>query len=432
MGRKKGKQGGQSGYKSKHAAIQSDINQIVSEHRHYSTRKNGDAWSSVDNTKPLSSSRPRITANVNQLRGLIRERVMEDRLRDANYRRATANPPSRRIEEEDIKITEEITLMDPGWMIDYNHQEAMAGIEPRKNEMSLCSLDTLSMRSLAPVLNEYIVACGCECIHERISTLPSHVISSLSVICKNVTDDTAYVLGSHTHIDRLVLNASPRDLYHSDDIEDDASANTTEERLTTKGLLAMALLHAPSFIEEEGDSQQNVVIDSWEDVNLHQEYERSPDEWNLRRLELRNFNAETAIEFVGFLRQCSMLTHMSLGKSLNSITGPQVLLWNSLDNLDESSSGTMNGCTKTLLDVLPRLKILDLSGCLWLHFDLLKLFLKRVMLQSTQRNGDSCQKNTTVALEMIFVGGCCKYLSRQCENLNKVTGRRPLVCIRPL
>lgn len=449
MGRKKGKQGGEFGFKSKHAAFTSDIHQIVSEHRNSSRRKhastagNNNLSSQISFQSSFSSSRPRLSANVNQLRGLLRERIMEERLRDATHRRATrmsmpTNSQLRRTEDKTEMIDEKLSpSVPPGWLIEYDHREALAGISQhsQKNETSLSSLEILSIRSLAQVLNEYIFACGAKYVRERISTLTSHTITSLSALCTNVTDDTAYVLGGHAHVDCMVLNAPPRDLYQSDDIDDENNSKPGKV-LTAKGLNAMILARSSSHNEPEETenefSEHRVVVDSWEDIQFHDEFNHS-DKFGMQRLELRNFDTGDTATFASFLCQCSMLTHLSLNKSLNAITGPQILL-NSIDSEEGDNHDILeNGSTKSLLDILPKLKILDLSGCLWLHLDLLKLFLKRVMIRRNNHQRSSYdERNSSVSLEMVYIQGCCEYLSKHCDALNNFTGRKPLICVHPI
>jgi len=276
-------------------------------------------------------------------------------------------------------------------------------------------------------LGAYIDACGVEYVHARVDVLPGHVITSLSALCAEVSDDVAHVLGGHDHLDALVLNASPRDIYACEDGEG-RNDKDNDGRLTIDGLLSMMHPMNMTLQSEEGlllEPPKNSIIDSWEGDQDSYFIVQEP-RCNLRRLQLRNFHAESASDVIQFLRRCPKLTHLSLGKSLNAITGSQVLLWDEQrDTLGESKS-------RTMLDVLPNLQFLDLSGCTWLNFDLLKSFLKRIIRQifhaPTRVSGQKIC--SPIALEMICVGGCCKYLSEQCTILNELTGQKPMVCIR--
>ena len=151
MGRKKGKQGGLYGSKSKRAAAQYDIQQVVSERSHQSILdKKRISSSTIGNELKFSlSSRPRIVANTIHLRGLLRERLLEDRQRDANHRRATrmAAPShlrgTRRVTTATAAEKEPINLMHAGWMMHYDHKESLAGIESREKKICMHGVNSL-------------------------------------------------------------------------------------------------------------------------------------------------------------------------------------------------------------------------------------------------------------------------------------------------
>jgi hypothetical protein len=448
----------------------------------------------------LISSKPRQVINLNPLRGLLRERILEDRLLDATQRRArllitttttttTNNSNTTRSssstkpqeydhhgnpiqKEENNCLFNEIQNIHAGWLLTYDHRAAMAGIDS-KSILSLpsavqciqSSLEDLTLNVLASVMREYVNACGVDYMHARVSELPGNVIAKLSSKCPCVTDDIAYILGHHSHVDRLVLNGS-EDMYHfSFWMEDeDENENEMEEEeegsslsLTTKGLCRM--IHAQ---QETCDSEQDEcisisssssnnnnnnddeqVIDSWEHLSLHNEEKNSnvsnlvptsmANTWsnNLQRLELRYFHPrDDGREFIGFLMKCSNLTHLSLAHSLNSMTGPRILLWLLEEDVMDVEHGTKakRKSSKTILDVLPKLQVLDLHGCQWLHLDLLEMFLDRI-LQSSPSSRSS--------LELICIGGCSSYVSQACPLLNSRYGnathdeRMPLLCISP-
>ena len=90
MGRKKGKQSGLFASKLKRSEFYAEISLHASQHNSTSRRSmpSNTIISTHDSSVP-TLSRPRIEVNVNQLRGLLRERILEDRQRDASFRRAT-------------------------------------------------------------------------------------------------------------------------------------------------------------------------------------------------------------------------------------------------------------------------------------------------------------------------------------------------------
>lgn len=433
MGRKKGKQSGLFGSKLKRSEYYSEIHEHATDHNSKSHRTR--PTSSHDSSASIAMSntnnvRPRVAVNVNHLRGLLRERTLEDRRRDANFRRTGIVQDididrQRAKEESNVKI--EIETTNVGWLMNYNHRACLAGIEGIGLLDKEDSLEKISIIALAPVMNEYVAACGVEYMHERISALPGGEICFLSSKCRDVDDEIAYVLGGHSQVDRLVLNGR-NDYFRISGLEEEIGRDE-EKRLTATGLL---LIVNPSgtTISTCMENIADTMVDSWE--ALHHQHERQQDlafglvsskeEYsNLERLELRNFYTDDVLHFTQFLRGCSKLTHLSLANSLNSVVGEQILLW--------EDPAIING-TRTLLDILPNLQILDLQGCQWLHIDLLSQFVKRIMRKrQTRSNIQNCWPSTT--LEMICVGGCSKYISKQCQYLNTITKEKPLVCVRP-
>lgn len=457
--------------------------------QHGSTASNTSSSSNSSSSSfCLISSKPRHVINLNPLRGLLRERILEDRLLDATQRRArllittTTNNNSNTTrssstksqdhdhhgnpiqKEENSRLFNEIQNIHPGWLLTYDHRAAMAGIEsksilspPSDVQCIQSSLEDLTLNVLASVMREYVIACGVDYMHARVSELPGNVIAKLSSKCQCVTDDIAYILGHHSHVDRLVLNGS-EDMYHfSFWMEDENEKEMEEARslsLTTMGLYRM--IHAQQEacdIEQDecssgsgGNNNNNddeEVIDSWEHLSLHNEEKNSnvsnlvptsmANTWsnNLQRLELRYFHPrDDGKDFIGFLMKCSNLTHLSLAHSLNSMTGPRILLWLLEEDVVDVEHGTKakRKRSKTILDVLPKLQVLDLHGCQWLHLDLLEMFLDRIVQSSPSSRS---------SLELICIGGCSSYVSQACPLLNARYGnsthdeRMPLLCISP-
>ena len=439
MGRKKGKQSGSFGSKSKRSEYYAEIHEHATHHNSKSHRtrptcSTHDASSaSMSTNHKTGINRPRVAVNVNQLRGLLRQRILEDRQRDVNFRRAgiiqnTSSIDMQR-EKEETNVKSEIETMNVGWLMNYNHRAILAGIEGTGMLDKDDSLEKISILALAPVMNEYVAACGVEYMHERIAALPGEEICFLSSLCRDVDDEIAYILGGHSHVDKLVLNGND-DYYRIGELEEEIGRD--EERcLTATGLLLIAN-PSGSMIPTCADNIANTMVDSWEALSLQEQHGHQQDPSfgmislneecsNLKRLELRNFYTDDIFHFAQFLRGCSKLTHLSLSNSLNSIIGEQILLW--------EDTTVLNG-TRTLLDLLPNLQILDLQGCQWLHFDLLYQFVERIM-QICESRSTTHDRFPSTPLEMICVGGCSKYVSKQCEYLNTITKQKPLLCIRP-
>jgi hypothetical protein len=104
-------------------------------------------------------------------------------------------------------------------------------------------------------------------------------------------------------------------------------------------------------------------------------------------------------------------------------------------NNDENGNGyknnneyynQMNNCDgfTTILNILENLQVLDLSGCKWVHYDLLHTFLQRILHQNSSSH---------LSLEMIVIDQCCTYLTQGgCEMLNRMTDGKPLICTKML
>eukprot|EP00554_Chaetoceros_debilis_P014511 CAMPEP_0194118390 /NCGR_PEP_ID=MMETSP0150-20130528/35243_1 /TAXON_ID=122233 /ORGANISM="Chaetoceros debilis, Strain MM31A-1" /LENGTH=506 /DNA_ID=CAMNT_0038809737 /DNA_START=79 /DNA_END=1596 /DNA_ORIENTATION=- len=394
MGRKKGKQGGNFGYKSKSAAFATEINNYVSEH--YSSRPrqrqnvngNGNGNKSSNARTSTISMRSSLSASsasgggggarkalvgLTQLRGILRERMMEDRQRDANHRRIFTTTTRTRQRhsitsalaqtQQTLSCNKEIPPV--GWLMNYDHRERMAGILPRKAHHTIGivpSLHSLCIDALAPVLNAYIEALGETYIHNRLGFLPSTTISEISVRCQDINNSMAYAVGAHSHVDRCVWNGKPSAVSYNND--DDADDDIGLNHLTTSGLIEALLVSSemmtmtPQCINEtqelldgptytgngngNDDDNDNVerkdILDSWEDADsddrmtmtMMEQIGQIPSNRrnrNLKRLELRNFHPPTAEGAIDVLTKCPGLTHLSLGNSLDAQTGPPVLLW---------------------------------------------------------------------------------------------------------
>eukprot|EP01083_Nonionella_stella_P176497 617678_1 len=285
MGRKKGKQGGISGYKSKSAAFATEINNYVSEHYQSSSSsrqrqrqgQNGrgnTSYSARTSSISMRSSYSSITSSgmasesgggprkslvgLTQLRGILRERIMDDRQRDANHRRIFTTTTRTR---QSHSITSTLaqtqaqaqtqTLLScnkeippVGWLMNYDHRERMAGILPRTShdDAARCvpvpSLHSLCIDALSPVLNAYIEALGKTYIHDRLGLLPSTTISDISMRCQDINDSMAYVVGAHSDVDRVVWNGNgnPSAVSYNDDGDGDGDVGGLD-CLTTSGLI---------------------------------------------------------------------------------------------------------------------------------------------------------------------------------------------------
>lgn len=493
MGRKKGKQRGHYSSKAKKAQHVHELNQHVNdvhhEWRNNSSRSRG-SNQSTSSSQLAKFQKERGAVSVSILRGMIRERLFEERERDAVYRRQlmTATIVANRNHNNTTTFTtNSITTrthnansysrlglatcstnyVHPiGWSLAYNHREALAGIEQPKEDICTFfmnqqehehsshtyniekeesgnqqSLQISCVKTLAPFLQQYIDSCGEEYIIKRLSLLPPHVITALSVCCEDVTDQIIYVMTSQLHVEALVFYGSSGG--SSDNKSDD---NETFEK---QGERSNEYVTGTGFYLNEQDTSSlsiSTAIESWEDYHiLHEEDEKEKsflhfsnnnsinNHWrkNLRRLELRNIQCKdthTTNHFISFLKQNPQLTSLCISESFNAISGPKILFCQDKDvefieegdHDDEVDDCHYDGIT--ILNYLEKLQYLDVSGCTWINFDLLYRFLRRILSQ---------RQSSHFALEMIVVERCCSYLTHdKIAMLNSLTDKKnmPLLC----
>lgn len=449
MGRKKGKQRGHYSSKAKKAAYVNEFHQHVSD-AHDELRRTShwsnshDSNNSNNNNKYKKSELSKLRdergpVSLSFLRGMLREHVIEGREREASYRRqmlSAGNQNWRQIEQRNRKEYDENNI---GWILTYDYREAIAGIQQLKHSIcdklledtvpkqNIPTLQQLCIQSLAPHLQQYINACGEDYIIDRLSLLPSSIISALSVSCREVTDQMIYVMGKQSHVESLALCALKSDEVNeyeklNHDNTDCTDSNTNEIlaltsrsncNFTENGLLSLISSHT------DDDDNSTTTLDCWEEHQLSDEEIISPYEQQhkyLKRLELRNFQTNCIDTIFTFFQANAHITHLSLCQSFNAISGPQLLL---LDKNNDYYNKTTSDNEETILSILGKLQILDLSGCSWVHFDLLRVFLQRIL------NVESY----CISLQLIVVDQCCSYLTQGgCDILNKLTCSKPRLC----
>lgn len=407
MGKKKGRQCGDFSSKSKRAAHLTEI------------YKNADLDTAVarcQRSKNLSRHRSsssaskgaqneRASVDFRHLQTLLQERRHEDQMR--------ATVVSRRVQHQHAVTSHNApdcldrdSINEVGWILSYNHKESR---DP-KEEKLVPSLQDLSARALAPILQDYVSAYGEYFVHESIGLLPSTVISEISANCENITDNLAHVLGNHPHLKGLVLNGSL--LPKCEPIGDKINGKIPS-RLTDKGLHSLI----PQLICSK-TPEKSTENDSWENLESCHDNEIFSGCWKLQRLELRNHDTKSIENLVLLLERCSHITHLCLSNSLNGITGPAILLHSGRFSFHAKNllnwEGRSENCT--LIDLLKNLQVLDLSQCRWLNYELLLSFLKCLK-----------ERSTKLPLEIICIAGCCPVLLEKVQMLNVYTCQKPLI-----
>jgi hypothetical protein len=405
MGRKKGKQHGEFGSKAMRAVHSSQIQSYVQDARMQQLRERTNLLQSLENKTNSNSIAYKSRVHVGVLRGLLMERLIEDRGRDAMFRRAISNS-IRPQEPAPTEIRKETKFFHrPGWLISFNHKEALAGIKPIHVEEKVHSLQHLCVNVLAPNLNAYIKACGKEYIRDCLFELPASLITEMSTKVKNVNDDVAYVLGFHSHLRGLVLNATSITNY------DEEYVCSSNDYLSISGLLQLSPSNDKYFV-----STCEMEID-WESLNedmgkIDIETDASNFKGNpehLERLELHNFQTSSVSEFLHVIQSFKRLTHLSLSNCFDSITGPRLFF------------GSRENNQQTLIECIPNLQVLDFTDCSWLTYELLNKFAQ---LLGTRKYA--------LFLDMVSIQNCCESISEcRFDQLNSKTHYRPQFVSRP-
>ncbi len=446
MGRKKGKQRGVYASKAKKAQYLHELNQQVTDiHQEYRNAKTSEIKSNQLSQLQKFQNERRGGVSTSILRGIIRERLFEDRERDAIYRRQMMTASIASNSHQKMKrylkkhnCAKEGMVKPIGWSLLYDHREAVAGIEQpndefckmfleqqyecshdQKGENILDSLQMICIYTLSTYLQQYIDACGEEYIVERLSLLPSRVITALSINCKNITDQIIYVLTKQLHVEALAFHGSIPSETHDYEMKPSERSN---QYFTGAGFF---LLNKEYSLDIE---ESSTAIYSWEE---YQDLDKNDfiDNYNtifatkkLKRLELRNIHPKQTIHILSYLHQNPQLTHLCISESFNAISGPQILFCDENGRYEEDDDPDFcDGLT--IPYYLEKLQFLDLSGCSWVSYDLLYLFLRRIKSQ---------MKRFHSSLEMIVIGQYCSCLSDdQIAILNRLTGGKPYLCKAP-
>lgn len=300
---------------------------------------------------PLPRERPKL--RLRSLQGLLHEREHNDRLEHRAMRLKKTSSPT--------------TCPIPGWIV--YHGTTTGVPQPRETGtttgtcQTIPSLQSLSLQALAPVLPKYMDAWGAETVHYYLSLLPEDTLADLSVLVSStigMTNPLCQVLGQHPHVRALSLVAP-----QSHD-EDDPKA------LTEDGILQLIPhwgLHRET-IPETWEEDTSDIQGSWKGCV------------KLQRLELGNLPHLSANTLSVLLQKCSGITHLGLVGSLGYESGPEIL-WK-------------------LQDLLPKLKVLDLSSTPWLTEGLLRGLFKSYNRELTVKATGSLPLTSQISMEMDY------------------------------
>lgn len=312
MGKGKGRQAGYFGSKSQSAAFAQEM-------RH-ETRQIQLSRPKSQPQNPKRHERPRL-ASLTQLRGILQERQSQEAHLLMERRRRAGFLPRRTEENNAVPRTKQSVSHPPGWMIEY--------------ECNVESLQSKCVVVMGQYILEYLEALGKEELRALLSLLPSETLANLSVEVskiKGINNDLAVVLGKHAHCEALCFRATQ-----------------DEETLNDEGIREL-IPHLPS----QG------VQDSWEDFDgtddaLVDVMHLEGCNVRLKRLELLDCRSISADVLIELLEKCACITHLSLAGSLNGVEDGIKIL-------------------RAIPNLLPALRVLDLTKCSWMTTSLLGSF----------------------------------------------------------
>lgn len=348
MGKGKGRQSGGFGSKSQRAAHNSEWREQVHQVVGWTKQKSNSssAPSSLNAVEP--AQRPRLT-RLGQLRGILRERRLEESHELLERRRRAGFVPARARNEVPTS-TPQVEAHPPGWILHYGKQKLCESASILHSQVE--SLESKCLKVLSQYISEYLEAMGREELHATLSLLPPETLAALSEVIsrgKGVSDDLAYVVGKHAHVNELCFKST---------------TNLGDgNMLTDKGLIEL-VPRLPATIErgddyeetweeaygDESDGEDNfkkrqgLVVDSLQldGVNVA-----------LKRLELVDCLYISADAVLALLEKCACITHLSLAGSIQVVEdGVQVLL--------------------ALPELLPTLQVLDVTRCGWMSASALR------------------------------------------------------------
>lgn len=375
------------------------------------------------------------------LRFLLEERRIEDRIDDRQLRLRLQRQRMRKLQLEggynDICTANETSCgerHEPGWLLTqdmHKHYE-------HDNINSISSLQNLAAQRLGPLLPMYVAACGHEYVGNALQSVSSDVLCEISIALANspqsestITDGVIKSLVQSGVASRLVLKGTgaPVEDHCNRDVGDRGDDEDDTHLLSDVGLLAICPkiqsnhvdTNAP-FDDNNGDEDDS-SCDNWEtiahdiatvgcihltrleliDIPLSVASSTNSSlggiSINALRRVLKTCPGITHLSLSGCFRNCQQNTslieqahdaNMLIGGSFSSTSTPQPFDQFRCDD-GESVSG--------LDDLLPDLRVLDLSYCNWLTSDALKLFL----MKCKQRDND-LEGITT--LQHVNIFGC--------------------------
>lgn len=387
MGKKgKGRQAGGFGSKNLRAAHtlewQNQVHQIVVERNPLSSQPNrhvGANGTRSVHDKTLSTTiqqRPRLT-RLGQLKGILRERQFQESYELLERRRRAGFVPS--ISNGTVSTGSAEPINPPGWMLQYGKDSSsdkticndsqQAQPASSLSSSTIESLQSKCLRVLCQYILEYLEVMGKDELHTALALLPAETLAKLSVAVSKrlgMTDDLVYAIGKHAHVEELSLRSK--------------LGMGMGKVVTDQGLLQLIPRLPSKSRHQHGDDdgqqylkqEEEDVLDDWEiaydddnDDDVTTRHGLVVDSLHLdgvsvglKRLELIDCLDISADAALALLEKCACITHLSLAGSFHRIEdGVQVM--------------------SALPDLLPGLRVLDVTRCNWMNPAILSDFEER-------------------------------------------------------
>jgi hypothetical protein len=350
MGKGKGRQSGGFGYKSQRAVYAQEINEQISKQKASSQFRQKQPQNN-NKASAAAQERPRLRIGLTHLKGILRERRTHESFLLAERRRRNGFLPS--TEDADASKAVEIVSHPPGWIVNYGKRQRQRDDITSTAPQEVEPLQGMCLTVLAGCISDYLEAFGPHDFHGVLSLLPSDTLAKLSVAVSTsigVTNTLAMVLGKHAHVEALSFRA----------------ATQYEDSLTDDGLLELVPLWDDSSIyvpdswedaaEDGGATTSSTVSSSFKLMDFDM-LQVEGCNLRLKRLELIDCQSLSAEALITFFERCSCITYLSLSGSVPTIQdGINVFL--------------------SLPELLPALKILDVTRCAWISTSTLDSFMQ--------------------------------------------------------
>eukprot|EP00986_Skeletonema_menzelii_P007228 scaffold2826_cov152-Skeletonema_menzelii.AAC.4 len=391
-----------------------------------------DKWSTLFSSKSSSSSSTAgsqsnaisnnqsagLGRRMAHLRFLLEERRVEDRIDDRQLRLRLQRQRMRKLNLEEgydsssSNTTSNGERHEPGWLL--THDMHKHDKQESDNINNSFTLQKLAAQRLGPLLPMYVAACGHEYVGNALQSVSSDVLCEISIALANssqtITDGVIKSLVQSGVASRLVLKGTGTpledDCNKNEGNRDDDDDDDDTHLLSDVGLLSICPRIQSNHVDniapfsDSDDEKSTSSCDNWETI-VHDI--ATVGCIHLTRLELIDIPLSVACSKSSLggisinalrkvLKTCPGITHLSLSGCFRNCHQNTSLIEqahdaNMLIGGSFSSTSTTqlfdqfrcyNGDTVSGLDdVLPDLRVLDLSYCNWLTSDALKLFLMK-------------------------------------------------------